>query len=100
MESSGTRRDFWFDHLQSCHSEGITLKAYAQREGLTLSVLYGWSKRYQKAHAPKTSDFVRAIVNQPQQPGSYRLRFPDGLVLEWDMPADTRQLGQLLELLR
>ena len=100
MERSESRRDFWFDHLQRCRSEGITLKAYAQREGLTLSALYGWSKRYQKAHAPQAPGFIRATIDQSQRPGSYRLHFPDGLILEWDMPADTRQLGQLLELLR
>ena len=99
MDSTESRQDFWFNHIQRCQGEGITLKAYAEREGLTLSVLYGWSKRYQKARVPQSPNFLQAVIKPPQRMGTYRLHFPNGLILEWDAAADTRQLGPLLELL-
>ena len=99
MEASQPRREFWFEHLSRCQEEGLTLKAYAQREGLTLSVLYGWSKRYKQQHGI-SGQFTRVALSNPDTASHYRLRFPSGLVLEWEGSVDTRELGQLLEILR
>lgn len=100
MDRSRPRHEFWFEHLRRCQEEGLTLKAYAQREGLTLSVLYGWSKRYQQQIIGTTERFARVALSTTDSANRYRLRFPSGLILEWDGSVDTRELGQLLEILR
>ena len=48
MDQPQNRRQFWWMHCQRCRELGMTLKAYAAQEGLTLSVLYGWSKRFRR----------------------------------------------------
>lgn len=39
------RSEFWLSHLSAIEAEGITTKAYAQREGLSPQALYQWRKR-------------------------------------------------------
>lgn len=37
--------EFWLSHLSAIEAEGITTKAYAEREGLSPQALYAWRKR-------------------------------------------------------
>jgi len=99
MEASQPRHEFWFGHLRRCQEEGLTLKAYAQREGLTLSVLYGWSQRFKQQHGT-SGQFTRVALSEPDAISRYCLRFPSGLVLEWSGSVDTQELERLLEVLR
>ncbi|EPZ15640.1 hypothetical protein M622_15270 [Thauera terpenica 58Eu] len=39
------RSEFWLSHLSAIEAEGITTKAYAEREGLSAQALYQWRKR-------------------------------------------------------
>lgn len=39
------RSKFWLSHLSAIEAEGITTKAYAEREGLSPQALYQWRKR-------------------------------------------------------
>lgn len=39
------RSEFWLSHLSAIEAEGITTKAYAEREGLSPQALYQWRKR-------------------------------------------------------
>lgn len=39
------RTEFWLSHLSAIETEGITTKAYAEREGLSVKALYQWRKR-------------------------------------------------------
>lgn len=39
------RSEFWLSHLSAIETEGITTKAYAEREGLSVKALYQWRKR-------------------------------------------------------
>lgn len=36
---------YWSDHLAAIAAEGIQTKAYAKREGVSVSALYYWRKR-------------------------------------------------------
>lgn len=36
---------YWSDHLSAIAAEGVQTKAYARREGLSVSALYYWRKR-------------------------------------------------------
>jgi len=39
------RSTFWLSHLSAIEAEGISTKAYAEREGLSPQALYQWRKR-------------------------------------------------------
>jgi len=39
------RSKFWLSHLSTIEAEGITTKAYAEREGLSPQALYQWRQR-------------------------------------------------------
>ena len=47
------RSEFWLSHLSAIEAEGITTKAYAQREGLSPQALYQWRKRLITGHRPE-----------------------------------------------
>jgi hypothetical protein len=63
------RAQFWLSHLSAIESEGITTKAYAEREGLPVSALYQWRKRLvANGHASRAKlggGFVAIQVNSP-----------------------------------
>lgn len=39
------RQQYWSDHLDRIAAEGITTRAYAQREALSAAALYYWRRR-------------------------------------------------------
>lgn len=53
---------YWSDHLAAIAAEGVQTKAYAEREGLSVSALYYWRKRL-KAEG---STQARALPVMPQ----------------------------------
>ena len=61
------RSQFWLSHLSAIEAEGITTKAYAEREGLSPQALYQWRKRLVAGRRPgraKPGEFV-AIQVEP-----------------------------------
>ena len=95
MSQHENRRQFWHAHFQRCRKLGMTRKAYAEQEGLTVSVFYGWSKRFKREEAA-ASTFSRVTV-KPSSSVEYRLHFPNGLVLEWNGEADSEPLARLVK---
>lgn len=93
MSDKRDRRGFWVTHWKRCRKLGMTLKEYADKEGLTNWVFYGWSKRF-KREETTSSTFSRVTV-LPSVPAQYRLSFPNGLVLEWSGEADAELLSRL-----
>ena len=43
--------EFWLAHLSAIATEGIGIKACADREGLSAGSLYNWRKRIKNAEA-------------------------------------------------
>jgi len=38
--------DFWSRHLAACQAQGVSINAYAKREGLSAVSLYYWRNRF------------------------------------------------------
>ena len=38
------KQQFWFDHIESCASLGVTMRAYSEQHGLDLQNFYYWKK--------------------------------------------------------
>ncbi|MFA5633339.1 MAG: hypothetical protein WC997_17700 [Porticoccaceae bacterium] len=47
------RRAFWLSHLSAIEAEGISTKAYADREGLSAQALYQWRQRLASGERPR-----------------------------------------------
>jgi len=90
----------WFGHLDRARAEGVSLKAYAERSGVSLHRLYFWSARRRvQAGEVGLGLFARVEVadRRPTLGGaSQRLHLPGGAVLEWEGPADLALIDRLL----
>jgi hypothetical protein len=92
----------WFGHLDRARAEGVSLKAYAERSGVSLHRLYFWSarRRVQAGSGEAGSGlFARVEVADRCRPlggASQRLHLPSGAVLEWEGPADLALIDRLL----
>ncbi len=95
MSRRTDRRQFWMEHYQRCQTLGMSLKGYAEQEGLTLASFYSWSKRFKQEQDTQSPFKAVRVVSS----ADYRLIFPNGLVLEWSGDADAQQLGQWVQAL-
>lgn len=67
------RSEFWLSHLSAIEAEGITTKAYAEREGLSAQALYQWRKRLVAGGRPsraKRSGFVPIHIEPSMAAGA------------------------------
>ena len=101
--------------VQACEHSGESLKAYAERRGISVHLLYQAKKvarhrgllppsrdgnlkpsRAKKAQPPR---FVEAtsLVSSRQSSAAWRLRFAGGEVLESNVPLDLEVVLRLIE---
>jgi transposase-like protein len=59
--------EFWRKHLAAIEVEDITTKAYAEREGLSVHMLYQWRRQLRDTVVAKPSGFV-AVQMPPAEP--------------------------------
>lgn len=64
------RMQFWLSHLEAIKVEGITTKAYAEREGLPVSMLYQWRKRLVADGHPRRAKVVGGFVPVQIEPAT------------------------------
>jgi hypothetical protein len=90
----------WFGHLDRARAEGVSLKAYAERSGVSLHRLYFWSaQRRAQAGEVESGLFARIEVVDRCRPlggTSQRLHLPSGAALEWEGAADLALIDRLL----
>jgi len=99
-EGSSRAAQVWSGHLDRARTEGVSLKAYAERSGVSLHRLYFWSARRRvQAGEVESGLFARVEVADRCRPlggASRRLHLPSGAVLEWEGPADLALIDRLL----
>ncbi len=80
---------------------GLGLKEFAAQQGICYSTLLRWVRRNQNAAetAPPELIEVPNLLSNPGAPASYRVRFPQGVVLELDAGFDPLQVGSLAKTL-
>lgn len=42
------KQRFWLDHIESCLSSGVSMRAYADRHGLDVQRFYGWKNQLKR----------------------------------------------------
>ena len=77
----------WAGHLGAIEAEGISTKAYAEREGVSAAALYGWRRRLKARQATgvrpvRSGGFVAVQVREMGEPMPCRLRIGAGATLE------------------
>jgi hypothetical protein len=53
--------DFWSRHLAACQAQGVSINAYAKREGLSAVSLYYWRKRLGLAGSRRSPNWARRL---------------------------------------
>lgn len=98
------RQAYWLEHHRACEASGLTAKAYARKHRLSIQALYQARKdlRRRKALASPAKKpsvtFARvhvapAAVREP----SWRIRFPNGAVIELGAPPEPEDQAHLLQ---
>jgi len=94
------RQREWLGHLQACRSRGLSLKAYAEQQGLNLQRFYHWHRRLKRlglVRCEQTVSFAAVRASEMRGVGGVqRLHFPNGLMLEWEGHADLALVEHLL----
>ena len=98
------RQAYWLKHLRACEASGLTAKAYAKQHRLSIQALYQTKKdlRRRKALAPPrkrpsvTFARVHAAASAARE-GSWRIRFPNGALIELEAPREPEDQVQLLQ---
>lgn len=103
------RSEYWASHLAVIEQEGVSTKAYAEREGLSKAALYHWRKVLKaRSHLKpeKTgagTAFVAVTLAQGPESAvvapaqSCVLRLPGAIVLELVSVPDTAWLAMLCQ---
>jgi hypothetical protein len=57
-------RDFWFNHLQRCANQGVSLAQYARSESLSIGSLYGWHLKFKAVKAGVAGSSIHKIERE------------------------------------
>lgn len=81
------RADFWSRHLAAIEAEGVATKAYAAREGLSVTALYQWRRRFKAGGRPSrapamSGGFVPVAVQVGSEASICTVRIGEGVRLE------------------
>ena len=95
---------FWLDHVKRCAELNQPMTEYAKANGLIVTTLYYWNKRLRAlgllAEDQATVSFTEVEVTTPVRPsGGWRVHFPNGVVMQWEVPPQGAQLEHLLQIL-
>ena len=80
-------RKYWSGHLAAIEAEGVTTKAYAEREGLAVGSLYEWRRRLKSGQPTQRRPqggvgFVSVQVRPVSEPMGCTLAIGAGVRLE------------------
>ncbi len=93
------RQRYWLEKLQACESEGKSLSSYAADQGFHVGAIYAAKKTLiRKGVLPQTSGvrFQRAQVEAVNVGSEWRIRFPNGVSVEFSGTADAGSLSTIL----
>ena len=90
VSTTTSRQDFWLSHRRRAKDQGLSLRAYAQREGISLASLYATRPAVPhhasrpSGHAGFAAVHVAGIAGcQLSLPGGVSLRLPEAPSGSW-----------------
>jgi len=93
------RQQYWLKKLRACESEGRSLSSYAADQGFHVGAIYAAKKTLiRKGVLPQTPSVrFQRIQTQAVNVGSeWRVRFPNGVSVEFSGSADAGSLSTIL----
>lgn len=84
--------------LADLDASGLSIAAFAKREGLVPERLYNWRRRLAETVAPK-ADFVEVRAKASGPSGHVEVVFPSGVMLRVAETIDPAVLGRLVSAL-
>ncbi|RLA26571.1 MAG: hypothetical protein DRR11_19590 [Gammaproteobacteria bacterium] len=93
------RQRYWLKKLQACESEGKSLSSYAADQGFHVGAIYAAKKTLiRKGVLPQASGvrFQRAQTQAMNVSDEWRIRFPNGVSVEFSGAADAGSLSTIL----
>jgi hypothetical protein len=95
---------FWIDHIKRCGELNQPMAVYAKANGLIVMTLYYWNKRLRAlgllAEDQAAVSFTEVEVTAAARcAGGCQLHFPNGVVMQWEVPPQGAQLEQVLQML-
>ena len=82
----GEAEQKWRGHLESLDASGLSLRAFAVREGLNTNTLWGWKKRLRGTRPSPPTFVALSVTPKPSALPGFELVLREGLVLR--IPAD------------
>ncbi len=95
------KQQFWLKHVQECDKSGLSMKAYAHANELSVSAFYTWKKALRRKGViagPQTDApqlFRKAVVADSSHAHA-RALLPSGMVLEFDDSTDPFWVAHVL----
>ena len=93
------RQRYWLEKLQACESEGKSLSSYAADQGFHVGAIYAAKKTLiRKGVLPQTSGarFQRVPTEALSAGSEWRIRFPNGVMVDFSGSADAESLSTIL----
>jgi hypothetical protein len=98
------RQAYWLEHLRTCESSGLTSKAYAKKHRLSVHALYQARKEFRQRKAlastpnrPSVTFTKVRVEPRVARGGVWRVRFPNGSLIELEAPLEAEERVQLLQ---
>ncbi len=98
------RQAYWLAHHRACETSGLTAKAYAKKHRLSIHALYQARKDLRRRNAlasptKKPSVTFARVHAAPAatRERSWRIRFPNGAVIELEAPRESDDQLHLLQ---
>lgn len=96
---AGEAETEWRGRLEAWDASGLSLRAFALREGLTPHTMWLWKKRL-RGVTPVSTAFASVVVGHPPAPGAtFELVVRDGMSLRISPGFDEATLERLVALL-
>lgn len=93
------RQRYWLEKLQECELEGKSLSSYAAEQGFHVGAIYAAKKTLiRKGALPQASGvrFQRVQTQAMNVSNEWRIRFPNGMSVEFCGSTDSGSLSTIL----
>ncbi len=90
------RQQYWLSHVKACQQQNLSVKEYAEQEGLELRTLYQAKSQLVKAGifpGKKKSKFQKVTIKA--MPAHCIITLPNGIRLEWPTNSNVHSLTLL-----
>ncbi len=96
---SGEAETKWRKIVDAWSSSGLSLRAFATREGVNVNSLWAWKKRLGGTRVDAPSFVAVSLVPREAPSSSFELVLRDGMVLRIPSPFDEAALQRVVRVL-